>query len=171
MARRPRNLYLYLTLICFLGLIAIFIADGYMGIYDTIYLTTGEREQAIDADIWLQQGRLWSTGVDRDEKAFFRYEIDNRRFSSYTADIEVSIWRMQEKLQTITSQPITIGSFAKEQVEWVVDSADILPADIPAEQNYEYTVVIKRGEIERRLIININSGPYITKISAPVEAR
>jgi len=170
-ARKPRNLYLYLTLICFLGLIAIFVVDGYMGVYDTIYITTGEREQAIEADTWLQQGRLWSTGVDRDEKAFFRYEIDNRRFSSYTSDIEVSVWRMQEKLQTITSQPITIGSFAIEQVEWVVDSADILPADIPPEQNYEYTVVIKRAEVERRLIISINPVPYVAKAPIPVPSR
>jgi len=170
-ARKPRNLYLYLTLICFLGLIAIFVVDGYMGVYDTIYITTGEREQTVEADTWLRQDWLWSTGVDRDEKAFFRYEIDNRRFSSYTSDIEVSVWRMQEKLQTITSQPITIGSFAKEQVEWVVDSADILPADIPPEQNYEYTVVIKRAEVERRLIISINPVPYVAKAPIPVPSR
>ena len=171
MARRPRSLYLYLTLICFLGLIAIFIADGYMGTYDTIYLTTGEREQTIEADTWLRQDWLWSTGVGRDEKAIFRYEIDNRRFSSYTTNIEVSAWRMQEKIQAITSQPITVGSFDKEQVVWVLDSADILPADIPPERNYEYTVIIKNGEVERRIIISINPVPYVPTAPIPVPAR
>ena len=171
MARRPRSLYLYLTLICFLGLIAIFIADGYMGTYDTIYVTTGEREQTIEADTWLRQDWLWSTGVGRDEKAIFRYEIDNRRFSSYTTNIEVSAWRMQEKIQAITSQPITVGSFDKEQVVWVLDSADILPADIPPERNYEYTVIIKNGEVERRIIISINPVPYVPTAPIPVPAR
>ena len=40
MAAERRNLFLYLTLACFLGIIAIFIFDGYVGIYDTIYVTS-----------------------------------------------------------------------------------------------------------------------------------
>jgi hypothetical protein len=39
---------LYLALACFAGLIAIFIADGYLGIYDTAYVTAGEYEQEIE---------------------------------------------------------------------------------------------------------------------------
>jgi len=45
-----RYLFLYLTLACFFGLVAIFIVDGYIGIYDTLYITAGEREQTIEAD-------------------------------------------------------------------------------------------------------------------------
>jgi len=168
MATRPRNLFLYLTLACFLGLIAIFIFDGYMGIYDTIYITTGEREQKIEADSWLQQDQYWSAGINRDEKAFFRYEVANRQFSSYAADVvEVSVWRMQEKVLDVVSQPLTVGSFARGQVEWVIDSAQILPEDIPTEQSYEYTMVIRRGEIERRVIIHMNPTPYIPKPPIP----
>ena len=171
MARRPRNLYLYLTLACFFALIAIFIVDGYMGIYDTIRVTTGEREQTIEADTWLRQDWIWSTGASRDEKALFRYEVANRQFSRYTSDIEVSVWRMQEKVKDTISQPITVGSFGKEQIEWAIDSADILPADIAPEQGYEYTVIIKRGEIERRLIINIHPAPYVPKVIVPEAVR
>ena len=40
-----RHLFLYLALGCFAGLIAIFIVDGYVGIYDTVYVTAGEYEQ------------------------------------------------------------------------------------------------------------------------------
>jgi len=167
MATKRRNLFLYLTLACFFGLIAIFIVDGYMGVYDTIYVTSGEREQKIEADVWLRQDRFWSTGVNRGEKAFFRYEVANRQFSSYTADVEVSVWRMQEKVFDVVSQPMTVASLDKGQVEWVIDSADILPADIPPEQGYEYTVVIKRGEIERRIIIPINPVPYVPKAPIP----
>ncbi len=171
MATRPRSLFLYLTLVCFFGLITIFVADGYMGVYDTIYATTGEREQKIESDVWLRQDSYWSPGINRDEKAFFRYEVANRQFSTYTNDVEVSVWRMQEKVLDVLSQPLTVNPFAEEQVEWTVDSAEILPADTPPEQRYEYTVLIKMGEIERRLIMNINPVPYEIKPPTPVTSR
>ena len=170
MAPKRRNLFLYLTLACFFGLIAIFIVDGYMGIYDTVYITAGEREQRIDADVWLQQDKFWSTGVNRGEKAFFRYEVANRRFSTYTADIEVSVWRSQEKVRDLISQPISVAAFDKEQLEWVMDTAEFLPGDIPPEQSYEYTVIIKRGQIERSIILYINPLPYPPK-PVPVPRR
>ena len=93
MAKKRKNLFLYLTLACFLGLVAIFIADGYLGIYDTIYITAGEREDKVEADFWLEQDRYYSVGVNWDEKALFSYEVDNRLFSSYSTDIDVSVWR------------------------------------------------------------------------------
>ena len=170
MATKRRNLFLYLTLACFFGLIAIFIVDGYMGIYDTVYITTGEREQTIDTDAWLRQDKFRSGGVNRDDKAFFRYEIDNRQFSSYTADIEVSVWHSQEKVRDLISQQIPIAAFNKGQLEWVIDTAELFPSDIPPEQSYEYTVIIKRGEIERKIILYINPLPYPQK-TAPAPPR
>ena len=168
MATKRRNLFLYLTLACFFGLLAIFIIDGYLGIYDTITITAAEREQKIEPDVWLEQDRFWSTGIDRGEKALFSYEVDNRQFSSYEADIWVSVWRAQEKLLDVTSQSMMIGPFDKGQMEWVIDNNEIVPADIPPEQNFEYTVIIKRGEIERKVIVYINPVPYVPK---PVPAR
>jgi len=170
MAIKRKNLFLYLTLACFTGLIAIFIADGYMGIYDTIYITAGEREQKIEADFWLRQDRIWSTGTNWGEKVFFRYEVDNRQFSSYTADIEVSVWRSQEKVRDLISQPILIGAFDKGQLEWVVDTTEVLPSGIPPEQRNECTVIIKRGEIERKIIVYINPLTYPPKV-VPVPPR
>ena len=70
MATKRKSLFLYLTLACFLGLIAIFVVDGYMGVYDTFYLTTGEYEQKIGPGSWLKQDR---------------YVISNRYFSSTLA--------------------------------------------------------------------------------------
>jgi len=170
MATKRRNLFLYLTLVCFFGLIAIFIVDGYMGVYDTVYVTAGEREQKIESDIWLQGDKFWSSGVNRGEKAFFRYEVDNRQFSSYTADIEVSVWRSQEKVRDLISQTMVINAFDKGQLEWAIDSTEILPSDALPEQSYEYTVMIKRGEIERNVILYINPVPYPLK-PAPVPPR
>ena len=168
MATKRKNLYLYLTLACFFGLIAIFIVDGYLGIYDTVYVTAGEREEKVEPDFWLRQSLIKSVGVKNayyvsanwEEKIFFRYEVDNRRFSSYTADIDVSVWRSQEKVFDLVSQHIQIGAFDKEQLEWVLDTVELLPSDVPPEQNYEFTVIIKRGQVERNIIVYINPRTY-----------
>jgi hypothetical protein len=180
MATKRRGLFLYLTLACFLGLIAIFIVDGYMGIYDTIYVTAGEREEKIEADFWLRQSLRRPVGVKNayyvsanwEEKIFFRYEVDNRRFSSYTAEIEVSVWHSQEKVYDLVSQHIQIGAFDKEQLEWVLDTAEFLPSDVPPEQSYEFTVIIKRGQVERNIIVYINQRTYPSEAKVvPVPSR
>ncbi len=167
MATKRRNLYLYLTLVCFIGLIAIFIVDGYMGVYDTIYVTAGEREERIEADYWLRQGQglpggkgAYYTSANWEEKMFFRYEVDNRRFSTYSADIEVSVWRMREKVLNLVLQPIEVAPFDKGIVEWVLDTAELKPDDISLEQGYEFSVIINRGEIERQVILYVNPSPF-----------
>ncbi|MFC2041232.1 hypothetical protein ACFLTY_02785 [Chloroflexota bacterium] len=151
-----KNLFLYLTLACFIGLIAIFVFDGYMGIYDTAYITAGEREEKIEADTWLRQDSFQSTWINRGEKVFFRYAVANHQFSSYSADIRVSAWRSQEKVLDLLSQPMSIAAFDVGQVEWTVDSTELLPHDLPSEQGYEFSVIIKRGEIERKIIVYVN---------------
>jgi len=156
MATKRKILFLYLTLACFLGLIAIFIVDGYLGIYDTTYIIAGEWEEKVEPDFWLQQDNTYSIGVNREEKVFFNYEVDNRLFSSYSADINVSVWRNQEKVCDLLSQQLTVGAFDKEQLEWVVDITELELNDVPPEQSYEFTVIINRGETERRVILSIN---------------
>lgn len=161
MAAKRRSLFLYLTLACFFGLIAIFIVDGYMGIYDNLFVTTGEREEEIG-----RNSRPWqeSVRVDWGGKAFFRYEVDNRRFSSYTADIEVSVWHSQEKVRDTISQQISVAAFDKAQLEWVLNTAEFIPGDVSPEQGYEFTVIIRRGEIERRLITHVRPSPWPPKV-------
>ncbi len=166
MAAKRRNLFLYLTLVCFFGLIAIFIVDGYMGIYDTLKITAGEQSQTIEPDQWLRQEKFGARGVsvNWEEKAFFSYEVDNRRFSSYTADIEVSVWHSQEKVRDLLSRPMSVAAFDKGQLEWTMDTAELLPSAPAPEQRYEYTVIIKRGEIERRIIVYVNDIAYLPKV-------
>jgi len=161
-----------LALACFLGLIAIFVVDGYLGIYDTVYITAGERKEKIEPDEWLRQEEFEERGVsvNRDDRVSFTYEVDNRRFSSYTADIEASVWHSQEKVRDLISRPISIAAFDKGELEWVVDNTELLPTDILPEQSYQYTVIIKRGEIERKIIVSINPLIYSPK-SAPAPPR
>jgi len=153
MATTRKNLFLYLALACFLGLIAIFVVDGYLGVHDTLYVPMGEREQKVEGDEWLQWSQWENAEVGWGEKAFFRYEVDNRQFSTYSADVEVSIWHSQEKLRDLLSQPMSIAPFDRGQLEWVIDTAELLPSGISSEQGYEYTVIIERGEIERKIIV------------------
>jgi len=181
-----RNLFLYLTLACFFGLIAIFIVDGYLGVYDTVYITTGEQSWEVEADVWqrqyptyapapiyeepyLEEGEgVYYMPANREEKVSFRYEVDNRLFSTYKADIEVSVWHSQEKVRDLLSQQMQIAAFDKGQLEWVVDNTELLPTDILPEQSYQYTVIIERGEIERRIVVSINPLVYSSKpVPAP----
>jgi len=83
MATRRRSLFLYLALACFIGIIAIFVIDGYLGVYDALYITAGEREETIEPDFWQREDWVWSTRVNQGERVFFRYEVDNRQFSRY----------------------------------------------------------------------------------------
>ncbi|MFC1990611.1 hypothetical protein ACFLU9_00465 [Chloroflexota bacterium] len=168
MLKKRRYLFLCLTLACFLGLVTIFIVDGYMGIYDTLYITSGEQEQEIKPDFWLREDRFWSTGANWGDKVFFRYEVDNRQFSSYEADIEAAIWRSQEKVQDLLSQRISLAGFDKGELGWVMDTAELAPGNINPEQRYEYTVVVKSGEIERRIIVRMN---YVPKPPVVVPSR
>jgi len=156
MATKRKNLYLYLTLACFVGLIAIFVVDGYLGVYDALYLPMGEREEKVEADQWQQWSQWQMAEVGWGEKAFFRYEVDNRQFSTYTADIEASVWHSQEKVQDLVSQEISIPAFDKGQLEWSIDTTELLPEGVSLEgRPVEYTVIIKRGEIERKVIFTV----------------
>jgi len=153
MAAKRRNLFLYLTLACFLGLIAIFVVDGYLGVYDTLYIPSGEREQKIEAGDWSQWAEWGRAEIGWGEKALFRYEVDNRQFSTYSAEVKVSVWHSREKVRDLLSKQIVVDAFKKGELEWVVNTAELLPSGISSEQGYEYTVIIDRGEIERKIIL------------------
>lgn len=170
MAVKNKNLYLYLALVCFVGIILVFVFDGYMGVYDTLVVKGGEYEQEIEDNDWERD--YWSAAVGWGEKAHFYYEVDNRRFSAYTADVEVSVWHSLEKVADIPVPSLSIGAFDKQQVEWVLDAAELVPADADPTQGYEFTVYINRGEVERRFIVYVRTSEYPVKaVPAPVPPR
>ncbi len=175
-----KNLFLYLALACFVGLIVLFVVDGYLGVYDTAYIATGEQEYKIEVDVWQRQYPTYAPtstqyapipvgegkGVyympaNRGDNVSFRYEVDNRLFSTYKADIEVSVWHSQEKVLDLIAQPLSISAFGKGELEWVVDNTELVPGSILPEQSYEYSVIIKRGGIERKIVMSVN--PIVSK--------
>ena len=156
MATKQSNLFLYLALACFIGIIAIFVVDGYLGVYDALYVPMGEREQKIEADQWQQWSQWGMAEIGWGDKAHFRYEVDNRQFSTYKADVTVSVWHSKEKLQDLISQETSIPAFDKGQLEWSIDTTELLPEGVSLEgRPVEYTVIIKRGEIERKVIFTV----------------
>ena len=177
MAVKRRYLFLYLAIACIAGLIAIFVVDAYLGVYDTIYVTVGEYEQKIEAAYWQQPEGFWPTGYENawpigatvGQKITFRYEIENHQFSTYSTTVQASVWKENEKVVDLFSGDVSIGQFGKEMVEWPLSSEELpgLTPGWPA----QYTVKINRGDIERKIIIDFYypEAPPIEKTVPPPE--
>jgi len=152
-----KNLYLFLTIAFFLALIAIFVFDGYMGVYDTVSITTQERENTIEPEYWLRDDYSSSTWTEEGQKIYFRYELDNRRFSSYSADVEVAIWFGESKHSIALAETVVVGSFDSHEWEWTVDTGVLRPADTPEANDYEFSVIITRDGVELRIVVHVSS--------------
>jgi len=165
-----KNLFLYLALACFLGLIAVFVFDGYLGLYDTTYITIGEREEIIEPDYWLNN-RATPIGFENDyyitaewgQKVFFSYEIDNRRFASYSALVEASVWQENEKLLDLFSQEQSIAPFDTAVMGWILKTDELDEANVSLGGYSRYTVKITFGEEERGIVVDL----YRTEDLAP----
>ena len=157
MAVKHSSIYLYLALACFLGIVLIFVFDGYVGTYDNIEIHTGELPQEIEPDHWLREDTYWAWGIEWNDKTDFKYEVDNRRFFGYSSILEVSAWHNEEKLADILSEEISADAFDTWRTEWTLNTSVLLPPDVSPEQGYQFTLLIKRGNIERYIIINVNN--------------
>ena len=156
-----RNLFLYLAIACFAALIAIFIVDGYLGIYDTVYVTAGEREQTIEADYWLRYPpsetakMTYQVSAEWGQKVFFRYEIDNRRFSTYSTLVQASVWKENEKVLDLFSEDKSVKPFDKVTVEWTLLTQELDEAGLSVDGRDQYTVKIEHGEVERGIVVDL----------------
>ena len=162
MAGKRKNIYLYLALACFIGIILIFVFDGYMGLYDTATIISGEIPIKYMPEQWQDQERFGyspSISINYGEKGYFSYELDNRQFSAYNTEIDVSLWRNQEKVADILNENINIKAFSKGQIDWVFDTKQYIPGGIPENTSTDYTVLIKHGDTERKLLIYVFNNP------------
>jgi hypothetical protein len=162
MSPRRRNIYLYLTIAFFLALIAIFVFDGYMGVYDTVRVTTSqEGEQVMEPESWLHDDYDYRHYVWTEEGGdiSFHYELENRRFSDYSADVEAAIWFGETKHSNLISQAVTVPSFDKEEFSWTIDTGTLRPSNIAESQDFEFSVVIERDGVELRIIVHVSSPP------------
>ncbi|MBI4304120.1 MAG: hypothetical protein HY665_07275 [Chloroflexi bacterium] len=153
-----RNLYLLLTIVCFLGLVAIFVVDGYLGVYDFFTMNIGERIEQISPDYWQRQTPTapndYFLSAARNDKVFFQYEVDNRLSSNYKANVEVSIWQSQQKVRDLVQQEIDVPAFGKQKLEWTIDTSQFRLAD-DREAN-QFSIIVKRGDVQRRIVMFVN---------------
>ena len=167
---RHKTIYLFLALACFLGIILIFIFDGYMGVYDSLRIDNGQYVQTVDARQWQDQaeyGFYPSVSIDRDRSVDFTYKVENHRFSAYNAEVKVSLWYGVDKLADVTAETINAGAFGSGEFDLVLDPGQYLPGDYPTDQSYNLTLVIERENIERKVMVYINPGTVVVP-KAPV---
>jgi len=156
-AKNRSNLYLYLALVCFVGILAIFVVDGYLGVYDTAYITFGEREQKIEAYSWQEpwvKEQGYGIGTSWGEAVYFRYKIDNRTFSTYEAGVEASVWKSGVNIIQLLDESVSVAPFKAVTVDWKLRTEDLGEAGLGAGESREYTVRIRRGEVERKIVVS-----------------
>ena len=158
MTVKHKYVYLALALACFLGIILIFVFDGYMGVYDSFVIDNGEYAVEIESDYWERQDTYWFYNIEWGGVANFTYEIDNRRFSAYSSEINVSVWDDNEKLEVLHAQPFNVPSFDKWRTEWVIDTSMYLPEE-SSDLNYNFTLIVSHHDFQRRIIINVSPVP------------
>ena len=161
MAKNTRNLYLYLALVCFAGILAIFVADGYLGVYDTVYITFGEHEQKIEAYSWREpwvKEQGYGIGTSWGEPVYFKYKIANRTFATYQANVKASVWKSGEQILQLSDESISILPFKEVAVNWKLLSEDLGEVGPTVGESREYTARIWLGGVERKVILSYYTG-------------
>lgn len=153
---RGGYVYLGLALACFLAILCIFIVDGYLGIYDTLYITYREYEQKIEfeGEQYIRAGETYFGGeIVAGEFASYRYQIDNRTFQPCKGQLTVSLWKSGNKLADLATKEIKVNGFDSAVVEWTISSDKLAGIDTAAEEYTNYTVKINFAGKERRVIL------------------
>jgi len=175
MTGKNKYIYLLLTIACFVGIILIFVFDGYMGIYDTLLIDNGQFPQTIGSEQWRQQDEFGyppSVSMERERSVNLTYTVENHHFSAYNVNVSMSLWDGATKVADLTSGDITAPAFGKASITAVVNISQYIPAGYPAEQSYNLALVINRGGVERKVQVYINPGiPKSGIIIPPPPAR
>jgi ABC-type amino acid transport substrate-binding protein len=169
MAVKHKTLYLYLALACFVGIIVIFVFDGYIGVYDTLDMDNGQYRMRIEPDQWDtdRYGGLAGTNVDRGGRINFTYTVENHRFSTFKSDIQISLYYLQEKVSDVYSGEIEAAAFNNGTIDWSVNANEIVPAVFPSDQAYNAYILLKRGDVEHRINIYVNPSYPVKTIPVP----
>jgi len=150
---RTKNRYLFFALACFLGLVAVFVVDGYMGVYDTISVKSGETKQVFQADFWSQPFAQASVGASTREVITFTYQVDNRWPSNYQSTFHARLEQNQQLVSLLATENISLGAFQKSEWAFTLDTATLPNLSTGS----QYTLVIERGALLRTVIIYLNS--------------
>jgi hypothetical protein len=140
-----------------------------MGVYDRLTMDNGQYLQKIEADQWSQERDDYrdSIRVERGNRVECTYTVENHRFSAYSADVEVFFLHNDEAISEPLAGVLEAKAFGEAEMKWVLDADAFVPADYPSEQNYNIKVLIKRGEVQREVIVNISGLPVKPVIIEP----
>ena len=94
--------------------------------------------------------------------------IDNRRFSGYSAEVQVSVLQAGEKVLDVLTQSLDVPALSQRELDWVVDTADL---GSPTSDNAEFSLVIRRGEVERKIILNLYPVTLLKPVPSGQELR
>jgi len=80
--------------------------------------------------------------------------VDNRRFSTYSTTIQVTVWKENEKVTVLLAEDKVVKAFDKATVEWILDSKELESLGFSEGQ---YTVKIERDGVERKIIVGYHT--------------
>jgi hypothetical protein len=173
MVKQPRrNLYLYLALACFLGIVLIFLFDGYLGLYDSLAASNGSYQQEVPVEEWQNPDRYGGPyGMSLDQNGYldFTYKVANRRFAGYSAEVVVTLTDINGVKSELLRQTLSAGAFQTGELTWTLQGADLLPASTPQNVNPSVTLTIQRGSETRVISLYINRNVSVLK-QAPAGA-
>ncbi|HTY81856.1 MAG TPA: hypothetical protein VMB24_03655 [Dehalococcoidales bacterium] len=164
--RKHNNIFLILALLCFLGIVAIFIFDGYIGVYDTLAVNNGQYTQTVTPDQWGQPERYggsFNAGIPGNGSATFTYTMENHRFNKYNSRLDATLVYNEQIVLNLFGRDISIPAFGKQSFEWTLSAADV-PMQY---RNVVGTIKIVSGNIQRQVGLNIYE-TAATKSASPI---
>jgi len=148
MGKTHRNLYLFLALACLLGIVLVFVFDGYMGVRDSVWVTGVDGERSVGDDLGRggeHQYYSLEVEVPADGEINIRYELENRCFRGYTEDVRAIIRHENMTVAELTSGVVSLSPLAAEGFLWTVDVDEYAPAEWGVNRYYSLMLIIYRG--------------------------
>ena len=166
--KKSRTVYLYLAILCFIGILLIFVFDGYMGRIRTLEIENGRYTQIYDEQWMENRPELWvpSFSSEPGDTITFTYTVENKLFSSYKEDFRAYMEKYPETLYA--EDVIKAGAFGSDSVTWVINTDEILPPSYSPDTQYTFNLIMQDGDEEIELTITIYTGNTV-KITPTTE--
>lgn len=167
---KGKTLYLILAIICFIGIILIFVLDGYLGLYESIEADNGQYVQTVYPDDWEDDDDyryLAGFSVEEGQQLVFTYQAENRRFSAFEEDVSVSLKDSRGTMMNLVDTRMQAGSFDTGEITWSIDPASLVPEDIPEDRQVTVNLIMTVGDRTHTMSVYINRNPFIEKIPPP----
>jgi hypothetical protein len=163
-----RNLYLYLALACFLGIVLIFLFDGYLGVYDSLKADGNRGLQEIPAEQWLDPGRDGAMFMNIDQEGYldFTYTISNRRFIGFSEEVRVTVVDGTGVPLQLADEVLTAGAFGNGEITWTLDAGQLQPPGTTSEGGYSVDLFIRRDNVTRQITLYVNR-PVVKSLPVP----